>query len=78
MRRLTIAAFAAVLTLVSGAAMAQTYWNGDPAFADTTDPGSTRWSYGPYGYAGGTYGYTYSGPYASYGYVTPADPYDDD
>ena len=70
------ATLAAALTLVSGVAMAQSYGNGDPAWADTTDPNSIpgpRMYYGPapqFGVQGyyatpgySDYGYGYSRPY---------------
>jgi len=60
MQKLKTAILAGALTLASGVAMAQSYGNGDPAWADTTDPGSvptSRWyrSYGPDEYYRGGY-----------------------
>ncbi len=72
MRPLMTATLAAALTVISGAAMAQSYGAGDPAWADTSDPGSiptARWHHSyvlqgaadPYGYYGPAY--SYSTPY---------------
>jgi hypothetical protein len=66
MRALMTTAFATALTLASGVAMAQSYGPGDPAWVDTSDPGSIqtpRAYYGPsgrWGY-GGSYGRPYQG-----------------
>jgi hypothetical protein len=67
---MTAAVAAAALTLVSGVAMAQSYYGpGDPAWADTSDPGSIQTPRAYYGSArlyGSYYGYdtySYSRPY---------------
>jgi hypothetical protein len=68
MRAWKTATLAAALTLVSGMAMAQSYGNGDPAWADTTDPNSIP---GPGTYYGPApqFGYhSHRGYYATPGY----------
>ena len=76
MRPWKTATLAAALTLVSGVAMAQSYGNGDPAWADTTDPNSipgARTHYGPapqWGYHSGRGYYAAPGDDA-YGYSRP-------
>src|SRR5579885_1650353 len=70
MRTLMTTAFAAALTLVTGVAMAQSYGAGDPAWADTSDPGSIQ---APRGYYAPARPWGYGGSYAydSYGYDGP-------